>query len=287
MEVTAAGGGGGSAGLRLGAGTCDVDSVLAGGTESGNTVRGALGVGIGVSAGTRIEVDAGDVRGTVTCAGGGAAPVLTETASEVTAGDRVPVAAEAGPVGADSVLAGGTESGNTVRGGLREGVGASAGPRVEVDAGNERGTAPCAGTAGAVAVLTGPESGVVARDGVETVACAGSAGAVAVLTGPESGVAAKDGVVVAAGTGAGGAVPVLAATESGGGVRVDDGRAEPKLVACAAGCRAVPVLVEAESGDDIRVGVTAAPCPNAGLRVDAEGALEGVDCFATGRVFPA
>jgi hypothetical protein len=101
--------------IAVGAGTGDVGSVLAGRTESGNTVRGALGVGIGVSAGTRIEVETGDVRGTVTCSGGGAAPVLTGAASGITAGDRVPVAADAGPGGADSVLAGGTGAGNTVR----------------------------------------------------------------------------------------------------------------------------------------------------------------------------
>jgi hypothetical protein len=66
--------------------------VLAAGTESGNTVRGALGERIGVASGPRVGVDAEDERGTVPCVGaGGVAAVLAETVSGVAVGDGVGV----------------------------------------------------------------------------------------------------------------------------------------------------------------------------------------------------
>jgi hypothetical protein len=188
-EGTAAGGGD-AAGLRLG-----VDDAAAGELGTVGCAGGSDGVVIAVGAGT------GDVRGTVTCTGGGAAPVFTGAASGITAGDRVPVADDAGPGGADSVLAGGTEAGNTVRGGLR-GVGASAGPRVEVDAWDERGTAPCAASTesggdvrvGVTAALCPTAGlGVDAEGEFEGVACLATGRVVPACAECESWVAAGDG----------------------------------------------------------------------------------------------
>src|SRR6202022_931819 len=134
---------------------------------------------------------AGDEVEVVACAGAaGAAPVLTGTASGVAAADGVAVAPRPGTGDPDAVLGGGTESGNPVRGALGEGIGASAGTRVEVDAGDERGTVTCAGAGEGVSLLAETESGVATGDGVFVDAVADTA------------------------------FPVLAATESGGGVRV-------------------------------------------------------------------
>jgi hypothetical protein len=134
-----------------------------------------------------------------------------------------------------------TDSGGSVRVGVTAARGTSAGPRLDVDAGDELRAVAGAGTSGVVAVSAGTEpsnsSRSVLRTGVETsagrrvdvVSRAGTDGVVPVLGGTESGGSVCGGVSAAL------------CPAAGAGLRVDaDAEAELTVVACAATGGVVP-----------------------------------------------